>query len=169
MKHDIYQILNLKTYAKLPIKHQITGNCSWANTESSVPTMLYMLLHDKVKDLSKVNALVGEIMTFYYAWLEWDKDRAIEDWMLGFDKISFARQKSKAALLGAVLFQACNPNNPKDVARAKKILTILTRKEFQYIVRSYANIFVRGKKTPAGLAFQKLIETCGFKLSQFSH
>lgn len=168
MKRDVYQILDLHTFAKLPIKHQITGNCSWANTESSVPTMLYMLLFDQIKDKSKVDSLVNEIMTFYYAWLEWDKDRALEDWLLDFDKISFQRQKSKAALLGAVLFQASNPNKPRDVTRAHKILKILSRKEFHYIVRTYANIFVRGRKTSEGMSYQKMIELCGYKLSQFS-
>ncbi len=169
MKQDIYQILGLKTFAKLPIKHQITGNCSWANTESSVPTMLYMLLYDKVKEKSKADALVNEIMTFYNAWLEWDKDRAIEDWLLDFDKISFQRQKSKAALLGGVLFQASNPNKPRDVERAKKILAILSRKEFQYIVRAYINTFIRGTQSAEGKSFQRIIELCGYKLSQFSN
>ncbi len=169
IKTDLHRILDLQPYAKLPIKHQITGNCSWANTESSVPTMLYMLLHDHVKDKSKIDSLVLEIMKFYQAWLEWDKDRAIEDTLLDFDKNSFQRQKSKAALLGAVLFQACNPNKPRDVMRAKKILPILARKDFQYVVRIYANIFVRGKKSAEGQAFKRLIEMCGYQLSQFSN
>lgn len=168
INHDLHQVLQLKPYAKLPIKHQITGNCSWANTESSIPTMLYMLLHDKIKDKAKVESLSIEIMNFYYAWLEWDKDRALEDCLEDFDKISFFRQKAKAALLGAVLFQACNLNKPADVARAKKILKILSRKEFHYIVRIYANIYVRGRRTSKGNAYAKLIEKCGYQLSQFS-
>ncbi|MFI4937494.1 MAG: ankyrin repeat domain-containing protein [Candidatus Berkiellales bacterium] len=172
IKVDLVKLLGLQSYAKLPIKHQITGNCSWANTESAVPTMLYMLLHDKLKDESdqaKVEALVDEIMRFYQAWLEWDKDRAIEDCLEDFEKMSFQRQKARAALLGAVLFQACNPNKPTDVARAQKILTILSRKEFQYIVRIYATVFVRGRRSSYGNAYQRLIEMCGFQLSQFNY
>ncbi len=169
IKFDLHKKLGLIPYAKLPIKHQITGNCSWANTESSVPTMLYMLLHKHIKDKTKISSLVNEIMNFYFAWLEWDKDRAIEDALLGFDKMSFARQKARASLLGAVLFQSCLPSKPRDVARAKKILAILIRKEFQYVVRIYANIFVRGRKSSQGMAFQRLIEMCGYKLSQFSN
>lgn len=167
MKQDIYQILDLQPYAKLPIKHQITGNCSWANVEASVPTMLYMLLHDHLQDPAKTESLVKEIMTFYRAWLEWDRDRAIEDWLQDFEKMALPRQKTKAALLGAVLFQACNPNRALDVARAKKILTILARKEFHYIVRTYANIFVH-KKSSKGKAYQQLIELCGYKITDFS-
>lgn len=166
IKYELVKMLALEPYAKLPIRHQVTGNCSWANSESSVPTMLYMLLHDKIRDKSKVDALVKEIMAFYRTWLEWDKDRAIEDWVLDFEKISFARQKSKAALLGAVLFQG-NANNPYDIERAKKIMKILTRKEFQYVLKIYANIFVRGAKTSQGKAFTQLVEASGYKLSQF--
>lgn len=170
MKSDIYQILDLEPYAKLPIKHQITGNCSWANAESSVPAMLYMLLHDKIQDKNKIPALVTEIMTFYRAWLDWDKNRALEDWLQDFDKMSFVRQKSKAALLGTVLFQALKPNNPADVERAQKILKILARKEFHYIIRIYANVFVRGsKKSTEGINFQRMIELCGYKISQFNN
>lgn len=169
MKSDLYKILDLKTYAKLPIKHQVTGNCSWANAEASVPTMLYMLLFDKIKDPKKLPSLIDEIMHFYHAWLDWDKDRAIEDCLLDFDKMSFQRQKARAALLGAVLFQACNPLKPSDVARARTILAILSRKEFHYIVRIYANVFVRGHNTSEGIAYQRLIEMCGYKLSQFNY
>ncbi|MBS0290634.1 MAG: ankyrin repeat domain-containing protein [Proteobacteria bacterium] len=168
IKGDLHRILGLHPYAKLPIKHQITGNCSWANTESSVPTMLYMLLHDKLKDKSKAEILIKEIMKFYAEWLEWDKDRALEDSLLDFDTMAFQRQKARAALLGAVLFQACLPHKPRDVARAQKILKILSRKEFHYIVRIYANVFIRSNKSAKGKAFQQLIELCGYKLSQFS-
>jgi hypothetical protein len=169
IKSDLHQILDLKSYAKLPIKHQITGNCSWANTESAVPTMLYMLLHDKLKDRTKADALVKEIMQFYKIWLEWDKDRAIEEFITDFDKISFPRQKAKAALLGAVLFQACLPNKPHDVARAQKILKILSKKEFHYITRIYANVFVRGRASNQGKAFVQVIEKCGYKLNNFKY
>jgi hypothetical protein len=169
IKRELIDILGLKPYASLPIKHQITGNCSWANAEASVPTMLYMLLHQRLKDKSKADALVGEIMKFYRAWLEWDKDRAIEDWLEDFNKISFQRQKAKAALIGAVLFQACQPNRPQDVERAKRILKILSQKEFHYIVRTYANVFVRGRNSPEGLAFKRLIELCGYQLSEFNN
>lgn len=169
MKKTIYRQLGLHPYMKLPIKHQITGNCSWANVEASVPTMLYMLLHDRLKDKSKADVLVKEIMRFYLAWLDWDKDRAIDDWLSDFESISFQRQKSKAALLGAVLFQACDVNKEKDFERAKIILKILSRQEFHYIVRIYTNIYVRGNKTIEGQNFKKMIEKCGYQLGQFSY
>ncbi len=89
----------LKPYAQLPIKHQVTGNCSWANVESSVPTMLYMLLHDQVQNQQQLDALVPEIMKFYRAWLEWDKDRAIEEWMRDFENMSFCATKEQGGII----------------------------------------------------------------------
>lgn len=167
MKSQLYQILGLTPFAKLPIKHQVTGNCSWANVESSVPTMLYILLYDKLKDKKKAEPLIKEIMHFYKTWLEWDKDRALEDCMRDFAKIPFQRQKAIATLLGAVLFQACKPNNPYDVNRAKKILTILSQKPFRYVVKIYLNIFVRGRRTSQGQVFVTLLKQCGYQPSTF--
>lgn len=159
IKQELPRFLGLAPFGSLPIKHQITGNCSWANVEATVPTMLYMLLHR--------TETTDSIMKFYRTWLEWDKDRALEDWMDGFDKLSFQRQKSKAALLGAVLFQACRFNREHDLRRAKKILAILSKKEFHYIIKTYADIFVKGSQSPQGAAFKILIEKCGYKLSDF--
>jgi len=167
IKHDIYQILGLSPIAKLPIKHQITGNCSWANVEASLPTMLFMLLQDSIKNNQQNEALIKEIMHFYQSWLEWDKDRALEDWMNGFEAMSLPRQKTKATLIGAVLFQACLPHRAHDVARAKKILAILSRKPFHYVVRIYTSIFVRRNDSSQGRAFKELVEKCGYQLSDF--
>jgi len=169
MKVVIPLLLGLQPYASLPIKHQITGNCSWANVEASVATMLYMLLHDQRKPHAPSQPLIDNIMDLYHTWLEWDKDRALEEWLEDFEKKPFQKQKAKAALLGAIFFQALTPNQPDDIVRAKKILAVLSKKEFHYIVRIYANIFIYGHKTSKGKASQQLIEACGYKLSQFSY
>lgn len=177
IKSDLNKLLALTPYASLPIEHQVTGNCSWANVQASVPTMLFMLLYDqyqkeapsKAKEKNHISKLVKNTLAFYFAWVEWDKDRAIEDWLSGFDSLSLQRQKSKAALLAAVLFQALYPDRPKDVKRAKKILSILSRKDFQYTVRIYLNVFVHGNRSQKGQAFFKLLQVCGYQLSDFQH
>jgi hypothetical protein len=118
-----------------------------------------MMLH-KTNDIKS-------IMQFYRAWLEWDKDRAIEDWLSDFDEANFQRQKSKAALLGAILFQSCRIDSPRDIARAKKILALLSKREFHYIIKTYADVFVRGGQSAEGQAFKALVEKCGYKLTDF--
>lgn len=167
IQKDIYQILNLEPYVKLPIKHQVTGNCSWANVEASVPTMLYMLLHDKLKNKAEANKLVIEIMRFYFAWLSWDKDRALEDLFLDFDKLSINRKKARAALMGEILFQACNPNKKNDLKRAKKILTMLSRPEYHFIIRSYLNVFGSTSRSQ-GAVFTQILRDCGYQPADFN-
>lgn len=159
IKHALPERLGLVSVAKLPIKHQITGNCSWANVEASVPSMLYLLLGASIgNNPNGLTTLVNKIMLFYRTWLEWDKDRALEDWLTDFDKFSFSRQRSRAALLGSVLFQACDLQRETDLKRAKMILSLLSRPPFRYIVRAYLL---------EGPQFRKKIEQCGYKLSDF--
>lgn len=169
IEKDLHQILHLTPYVKLPIQHQVTGNCSWANVEASVPTMLYMLLHDKLKNKTEADKLVIEIMRFYFTWLDWDKDRALEDLFADFDHLSANRKKARAALMGEVLFQACNPNKKNDLKRAKKILTILKQKEYHFIVRSYLNVFGTTGRTTQGANFVNLLKACGTSPAEFTY
>jgi len=77
IKEDLHEELGLQVFAKLPIHHQVTGNCSWANVEASVPTMLFMLLYRKLKNESKLSILVKNIAKIHQAWLDWDRVRSL--------------------------------------------------------------------------------------------
>lgn len=167
IKYEIAQILDLESYVKLPIKHQLTGNCSWANVESAIPTMLYMLQNDKAQTQQQANMLVFDTMKFYKAWLNWDKDRALEDAWYQFESMSEKRQKARAALLGAVLFQSLSHQNAQDLGRAKKILRILSNKKFHYIIRAYAKNFIHDNHTQKGKEFIKLLNMSGYPLRFF--
>lgn len=167
MKHTLYQILNLQPYVKLPIRHQITGNCSWANVEASMPTLLFLLLQKHYKKI-RTKPHIKQAMEIYQDWLNWDKDRAIEDCVRNFKEAnSNARKASKAAILGAVLFEACDFYKKEDVARAKKILTIFEDTRFRYVIRNYINVFVRRKNTSKGKKLVELLKTCGVDYRKF--
>ena len=170
MKTEIVKILGLKPYVKLPIRHQITGNCSWANVEASVPTMLYMLLFEKANDTKAIKGIVKQVMTFYTVWKEWDKDRSIEDCLDGFDQMTPNRRKSKASLLGIIFFQASDPKNPRDVKRAQKMMEILKKPEYHFVLRSYINVFIKsGKGGARGKMFHELLKACGMSPSDFNY
>jgi len=162
----IKKALGLMPIMQLPLKSQLTGNCSWANVEASIPTILFLLLLDEKKKIreSDIVACKESAMAFYRNWLEWDKDRALEDCFHSFARASQARQASKAALLGAILFQRCNYQNPVDVARAEKMLQILTLPEYVYVLKSYLKIYWKNRKTPVGYNLLQMLETCGIKL-----
>lgn len=168
MKQGIYQTLGLKPYIKLPIKHQVSGNCSWANVEASVPVMLFMLLKDSAQDRNQLREIVRDVMKFYVVWKEWDKDRAIEDCIRDFEQMNPNRRKAKAALLGSVFFQACDYRRKKDVQRAQRIAKILTQQSYQYVMRSYIKVFMNSGKggTPAKL-LHRLLQTLDLSPKDF--
>jgi hypothetical protein len=156
---EVNQILGLKKIDTLPISHQKSGNCSWANIESSVPTMLYMLLY---KDKSNKNPSKTQqyIMQFYQAWKEWDKDRALEDLIVDIKDKNKPRRISKALLLAAVLNQSCDYKNPRDIVRAKKILTILSEPEYKFILRTYIEVYIKKGSGELKQRFERLLEVC---------
>lgn len=163
---EINQILGLKKINTLPISHQKTGNCSWANIESSVPTMLYMLIHEQgnVKNLAKTQAY---IMQFYNAWKEWDKDRALEDLIVDIKDKNKPRRISKALLLAAILNQSCEYQNPRDVKRAKKILAILSQPEYKFILRTYINVYIKKGSGELKQRFERILEICDVDYKNF--
>lgn len=157
---EINQLLGLKKIDTLPISHQITGNCSWANIESSVPTMLYMLIENR-KDVHRY------VMEFYHAWKEWDKDRALEDLMVDMQDKSKPRRISKALLLAAVLNQSCDYQQPRDVIRAKKIVAILSEPEYKFILRTYIEVYIKKGSGPLKAKFQKILDVCNVDYTLF--
>lgn len=168
MKTGISEHLALKPFVKLPLRHQVTGNCSWANVEASIPTMLFMLLYNKNQDPKTIQSIVREVMKFYVVWKEWDKDRALEECLRDFKSVSPNRRKAKASLLGAVFFQACDYRNARDMKRALKIIEILKLPEYRFVLSSYVKVFMQsGKGGARGRLFHRLLEACNIEPTLF--
>lgn len=148
---ELPRLLGLKPLKKLVIGSQISGNCSWANIESCVPVIWYLLSqgNDDVE--------TREALAFYYQWLEWDKERALQFSLQGFSELSPARQASRAALLAAVLFQRCSAEVQTDIERARKIIPILKKPSLEYILKSYIEVYCHRNQTPAGDNLQKML------------
>lgn len=155
--------LNTELMMRIPLASQITGNCSWANVEAAIPTILFLFLAEEAghKDKATLRQCMDDALNFYKQWLEWDKDRALYDCLSGFESASPARKASRAAVLGAVLFQCCRYNHPKDIERAEKILKILTQKPYRYVLESYINVYYRRAKTIPGENLVQLLDLCG--------
>ncbi len=148
---ELPQILGLKPVKKLVIGSQISGNCSWANIESCVPVIWSLLFQGNELEDTR------EALAFYYQWLEWDKERALQFSLQGFSDLSPTRQASRAALLAAVLFQRCSAQVPTDIERAKKIIPILKKPGLDYILKSYIEVYCHRNHTPAGENLQKIL------------
>lgn len=165
---EVNQLLGLKKIDTLPISHQIAGNCSWANIESSVPTMLYMLLSKQKQYIKHPKKNHDYIMQFYHAWKEWDKDRALEDLIVDIKDKNKPRRISKALLLAAILNQSCDYKNSRDIARAKKILIILANPEYKFILRTYINVYIKKGSGVLKQRFQKILDMCDIDYDLFN-
>lgn len=152
----INQQLGLLPITQIPISSQITGNCSWANTQAAIPIALILQQLYENKTYSEKDTL-----NLYNTIVEWDKDRALNECIQRFYIANPLRKASIASMLGAVLFQTCNYNNIYHVQRAEKILNILTLPDYYYILQSYLDVYCVKRLTKKGNNLLKLLDDCG--------
>ncbi|MFY7697355.1 MAG: Dot/Icm T4SS effector AnkH/LegA3 [Legionella sp.] len=155
--HDINQQLGLVPVAKMPISSQIAGNCSWANVQALVPVAY------AVQQLQRDHSFnPKEAVHLYDKWVEWDKDRALDECMQRFYLANPIRKASYAAMLGAVLFQSCDHSNSDHLRRAEKILTILVQPDYRYVLETYLQTYCIKRLTRRGNNLLKILDDCGF-------
>ncbi len=161
---EVPQFLGLVALTQLPIPTQITGNCSWANTEAALPVMLFILFmaEQRAHTPDAIIQCKQNALSFYRQWLAWDKSTAMSEMLQSLDGISPERKAAKLMELAAVLFQKLSANKLSDVRLAQRILPYLTEPEYLYILQSYKEKFYLNKKTPQGINLIQLIEAAGF-------
>ena len=152
----INQQLGLVPLLKMPISSQIVGNCSWANVQAVVPVAYAIQQLTTVDEFSNDDAL-----DLYNAWVEWDKDRALDECIQRFYSANTVRKASFASMLGAVLFQVCDDRESNHRHRAERILTILTLPDYYYILQSYLEAYCIKRLTRKGNNLLKLLDDCG--------
>lgn len=153
---QINRKLGLIPVSKMPISSQISGNCSWANIQAIVP-VAYAL--QQLEGTGAFNP--NPALNFYEEWVEWDKDRALDECIQRFYLATPERKASIAAMLAGVLFQACHYSNLKHLERADKILRILTLPDYEYILNSYLEEYCVKRLTKKGNNLLKILDDCG--------
>lgn len=148
--------LGLINVAKIPMSSQIVGNCSWANMQALVPVAYALLQLSDTKVFSYEEAL-----HLNQGWIEWDKDRALDECVQRFYLANPVRKASYASMLAAVLFQSCDHGIEHHIKRAEKILTILTLPDYYYILQSYLEIYCVKRLTRKGNNLLKILDDCG--------
>lgn len=152
----INQQLGLLPLAQMPISPQISGNCSWANVQAVFPVAYALLGLTDIDDFEPRVAL-----NLYEEWVEWDKDRALDECIQRFYIASPLRKASIVAMLGGVLFQACHYGNQHHVDRAEKILSVLTIPDYYYVLKSYLDEYCVNRLTKKGNNLLKILDDCG--------
>ena len=165
MDEGFKKLLRTEPVMRLPLSSQISGNCSWSNVEAAVPTILFLLMAQTVeKDSSEIRACINKAWSFYQQWVEWDQDREVDSCIQSFYAANPARKASKASVLGAVLFQRSNTIDQTSLARAEKILRVLTIPDYRYVLDSYVDVYWKKKRTRMGKNFVDLLDLCGVSL-----
>lgn len=147
INQGLERYLSLEEKDQLPLAPQKTGNCSWANVEAVVPSLMFLLMDEKNygKNREKTKE---EALNFYHEWVEWDRNRALHFCLEGFEETDEARKVSKAALLAAILFQHCRYETPEDYTKAQKIINILQNEKYVEILKIYFKVFSQDPKNP---------------------
>lgn len=161
----INDILGLQMLVRLPISRQISGNCSWANVEATVPTAYMLMCLESHMDADKatVEHYVNDVMHFYDGWTQWDKDRALYECVQSFYQAENpARRATKVSTLAAVLFQSCKYGVERDMQRAEQILPILMRDEYVYVIKSYLETYASRFLTKRGNNLLQIMDDCGY-------
>lgn len=152
----VNKILKLELLAKLPVTSQISGNCSWANIQALVPASFAILSYHAQKEF-----LIDESMRLFSTWLEWDKDRVLNEVIKRFYTANPKRQATIASMLAAVLFYALDASNKRDLSRVETIMPILELPDYRFILNSYLNVYCVSKLSRRGNNLLKLLEDSG--------
>jgi hypothetical protein len=127
--------------------------------------MVLFFLEEKKWNLSEVEECKRLALKVYYEWVRWDKNRALHFCIESFYQTdNLARRASKAALLGAILFQSCDFNDPKDRQKAERIISILTLPDYLYILKSYLTVFSQDKSNQRYQSLVGFLDDIGVKL-----
>lgn len=152
----INQQLGLLPIAQIPMSSQISGNCSWANIQAIVPVAYAIQELNNAGEFEPTDSL-----KVYDEWVEWDKDRALDECIQRFYIASPQRKASISAMLAGVLFQTCDHGNRVHLERAEKILNILIQPEYYYVLHSYLDEYCVKRLTRKGNNLLKILDDCG--------
>lgn len=160
------EFLGLRKIAELPVRAQVVGNCAWANVEATIPVLFFMNML-RAPDFHETDQTLDIALNFYDSWQTWDKDIALNECIQSFWLASPARKASKAALLAAVLFQTCTKDDEVNQSRAKRILQVLTVREYRYILKSYLKIYKKKYGTAQGQKLVNWLRDADVQLSDY--
>tara|TARA_R110000868_G_scaffold397233_3_gene669790 strand:+ start:2925 stop:4313 length:1389 start_codon:yes stop_codon:yes gene_type:complete len=159
---DLDRILGLKPITEIKVDAQISGNCSWANVEATIPAIFFMVMMDLNKNDKALGHYKSLSLNFFHRWREWNKDRALHNCIKSFNEGDVIRKASKAEILVAILFQRCDPNRLEDKSRIDTILSVLIGSPYEYVLRNYLKIYLYQGMTDEGKRFNELLQEYGF-------
>ncbi len=155
---ELEQLLGLEPITELKVEAQISGNCSWANVEASIPALFFLVLMQMSKNNQATAYYKTLALNYFHRWREWNKDRSLQFCIQSYRQGDAIRKACKAEILAAVLFQRCDMDNPSDRERIELILSVLVKSPYEYILHNYLRIYYYETYTEEGKRFAELMK-----------
>ena len=161
VKQILQQQLGLQAVGQLNLPHQLMGNCSWANVEACIPTLVFLSGMQSADNAEAVADYQNFALSLFRQWSEWDKERALQFCMSDFSVATPARKASKVTMLAAIFVQSCRASNEFERERAARIFPYLKKPGYEYVLKSYIHTYIKKKKNhPIGNNIKALLEYC---------
>lgn len=164
INNELDILLGLEPITELKVEAQVSGNCSWANVEATIPALFFLILMQFNKDSQALPYYKTLALNFFHRWREWNKDRALSFCIQSFEDGDSIRKTSKAEILAAILFQRCDLSSQADRERIEKILNLLIQSPYHYILKNYVRVYYYETYTPEGKRFAEFLKQYGYNL-----
>jgi len=159
---NLDSLLRLTPLTELKVEAQISGNCSWANVEATIPALFFLTLMEMNKDPASFSYYKTLALNYFHRWREWNKDRALHFCIQSFNESDTIRRASKAEILAAILFQCSGSANAADKERIATILSVLIKSPYEYILQNYLRVYYYESYTEEGKRFAQLLKEHGY-------
>lgn len=164
INHELDRILDLEPITEVKVDAQISGNCSWANVEATIPALFFLVMMEYNKDPQSHAYYKTLALNFFQKWREWNKDRALDYCIQRFKVSDSVRRACIAEILAAILFQRCQQNTPTDQARVERIMGVLLNSKYEYILKNYLRVYYYQGLSEEGRQFAELLKEYGMKV-----
>lgn len=161
INRELDQILDLRPMTELKVEAQVSGNCSWANVEATIPAIFFLVMMQMNPETQTMGYYKTLALNFFHRWREWNKDRALHYCIQSYEKGDAVHKASKAEILAAILFQRCDPSHSADRERIETILKLLIKSPYEYILKNYVRVYYYEGHTARGKEFAELLKEYG--------
>lgn len=162
INEELHQLLQLEPFTELKIESQISGNCSWANVEATIPSLFFLVMMQMKKESQAIAYYKTLALNFFHRFREWNKDRALHFCIQSYREADSIRKACKAEILAAILFQRCDYRHPADKDRIEAILSVLVKSPYEYLLQNYLRVYYYESQTEEGKRFAELLRECNY-------
>lgn len=164
INHELDQILGLRPFTEIKVEAQISGNCSWANVEATIPALFFLILLKVNPDHSMISKYKSISLDYFHQWRAWNKERILQFSVQRFRESDFLRKVSHAEILAAILFQRYNADAGANINQVELIINLLLNSPYEYILKNYLAVYYYDNYTEEGRRFFDLLRSYGMKV-----